>query len=44
VVAPGDVVLSNTYSGKKILGVVEKMTLDLTGGFTAKTEIVGVVI
>lgn len=41
--APSDSVLVDTLYDQQISGIVEKMTLDLTGGFTAKTEIVGVV-
>ena len=40
---PGDIMLVDTYSGKRIVGVVERMESDLSGGFVSKVEIVGVV-
>lgn len=38
----GDIVAIETLYGRRIKGVVEKMSLDLSGGFTAKVEITGV--
>lgn len=40
----GKSVLVDTLYNQQIGGVTEKMTLDLAGGFTVKSEIVGVVI
>jgi hypothetical protein len=44
VAAAGTSVLIDTLQSKQIGGIVEKMTLDLTGGFTAQTEVNGVVV
>jgi len=44
VASAGTSVLIDTLQSKQIGGIVEKMTLDLTGGFTAQTEINGVVV
>lgn len=41
--APGTSVLIDTLYNRQIGGVVEKMRINLTGGFTVQTEIVGVV-
>jgi len=38
----GSEVLADTLYGRKINGVIEKMTTDLTGGYVGKTTIVGV--
>lgn len=40
---PGKSVLIDTLYDRQIGGVMEKMTLNLTGGFTVRAEIVGVV-
>lgn len=40
---PGKSVLIDTLHNRQISGIVEKMSLDLTGGFLSQTEIVGVV-
>jgi hypothetical protein len=41
--AVGNVVVIDTLYGQKIRGIVEKMSLNLAGGFIADTDIVGVV-
>lgn len=41
--AVGDSVLIDTQSAQQIKGIVERVTYDLTGGFIANAEIVGVV-
>lgn len=41
--APGESVLIDTLYDQQIGGVIEKMELNLTGGFTVRAEIVGVV-
>jgi hypothetical protein len=38
----GDVVLVDTLYGRKLRGVIEKMSVDLSGGFVAKVELTGV--
>jgi len=43
-VEPGRSTTVETLYNQQIGGVIEKMTLDLTGGYTSQTEIVGVVI
>jgi len=42
--AAGDSVLIDTLYDRQIGAIIEKMTLDLSGGFTAKVEATGVVI
>lgn len=37
----GSEVLADTLYGRKIAGVIEKMTIDLTGGFVGRTNIIG---
>ena len=39
----GDAVLMDTLNNKHISGIVEKLTINLTGGFTAQAEITGVI-
>jgi hypothetical protein len=43
-VAPGSVLLSDAQADTHLLGVVEKMSIDLTGGFRANAEVTGVII
>jgi hypothetical protein len=43
-IAPGSVLQSDTQSNTQLLGVVEKMSIDLTGGFRANAEVTGVII
>jgi hypothetical protein len=43
VAASGNVVIIDTLYDKKIRGIINKMSIDLSGGFIADTEIVGVV-
>lgn len=40
----GDVVLIDTQSSRQIKGIVEKMATNLSGGFVADAEIIGVVV
>jgi hypothetical protein len=40
---PGDTVLIDTLGGKQILGVIEKMDSNLSGGFIVDSEIRGVI-
>jgi len=42
-IKPGDSVLVDTFQGKQIIGIVEKVTLDLSGGWTSDVEIVGII-
>jgi len=42
--AAGDSVLIDTLYDRQIGAIIEKMTLDLSGGFTAKAEATGVII
>jgi hypothetical protein len=41
-VKPADIVLTNTFYGKKILANAKKMSIDMTGGHLATTEIFGI--
>jgi len=41
-VKPTDIVLTNTFYGKKILANTKKMSTDMTGGYLATTEIFGI--
>lgn len=43
IAAPGNVVIIDTLYDQKIRGVVEKMSINLAGGFVADAEIVGIV-
>lgn len=43
-VIPGSSAEVEMYNDKKLGGIVEKMEVDLTGGFTSKTEITGVIL
>jgi hypothetical protein len=38
----GDIILINSFFGKKLLGKVHEMELDLSGGYMAKTSIIGI--
>lgn len=42
--APGDIVTIETWQGKTIAGIVEKMSSDLAGGFVVDAEISGVIL
>ena len=42
--AVGDSALVDVQSGRQMAGIIEKMDTNITGGFLAKTEIVGVVV
>jgi hypothetical protein len=42
--AVGDSVLIDVQSGRQLAGIVERMQIDLAGGFVAKTEITGVIV
>jgi hypothetical protein len=41
-IKPTDIVLTNTFYNKKILANVKKMSIDMTGGHLATTEIFGI--
>jgi hypothetical protein len=41
---PASSVLVDVYQEKKLGGIVEKMELNLTDGFTSNTEITGVIL
>lgn len=41
-IRPKDIVQTSTIFQKKILGTVRKMTVDLTGGFLARTDLQGI--
>jgi len=43
-IKPGDSVLVDTYDGKQIQGIVEKVKTDLARGFISDVEIVGVLL
>lgn len=43
-IKPGDSVLVDTYDGKQIQGIVEKVSTNLSGGFISDVEIVGVLL
>lgn len=43
-IQPGDSVLVDTYGGKQIQGIVEKVKTNLSGGFISDVEIVGVLL
>lgn len=43
VAAPGNVVIIDTLYNQKIRGIVEKMSINLSGGFIAQTDITGIV-
>lgn len=40
----GDAVLIDTLKNRQISGTIEKMSLNLSGGFTVQTEITGVIV
>lgn len=39
---PGDLIIADTLYEKKLAAIVEKMRIDLTGGYLIETELVGV--
>jgi hypothetical protein len=41
-VKPRDIVLTSSLFGKRVLGSVRKMDMDLSGGFLGKTQLVGI--
>jgi len=43
-IKPGDSVVCDTYDGKQIQGIVEKVSTNLSGGFISDVEIVGVLL
>lgn len=43
-IKPGDSVLVDTYDGKQIQGIVEKVSTNLSGGFISDVEIIGVLL
>ncbi len=43
-IKPGDSVLVDTYDGKQIQGIVEKVSTNLSSGFISDVEIIGVLL
>lgn len=43
-IKPGDSVVVDTYDGKQIQGIVEKVSTNLSGGFISDVEIIGVLL